>query len=147
MVFERAFFQKKVGIKFFKNKLDVLQTNGLILSFFFKVLGVSLYFLPDAIDKNHRLSGIYQLKVLKFVLQQTDNTIVLNPIFVLLPLVQDSFFKKFIRKKILFLLISASNFEKVLALSKEVITFHIGVFIIKVGLLSLEKSSGSTFLL
>ena len=116
-----------------------MQVRGPILYFFLLVLGIPLDLGPDVSYKQGEFSETLLKEGLKFVLNIGDSIIVFNLRFVLLPAKVNPVLKKQGCKRDAFVACGSGRVKMIFTLLIKVIALHMLAFIVKVGVLGLEK--------
>lgn len=112
-------------VKFYQDRLEMLQVRSLILYFFLLVLEISLNFCLDIGHKRDKFSKILLEKDLKFILNKGDGTVMFNLSLVLLLVEVDFILAKQGCIRHAFVVCHIGHIKIILALSTEVITFYI----------------------
>lgn len=116
----------------------MLQVESPILSFLLLVLRIPLDFSPNASYKDVEFFETLPEKDFEFVLSKGDGIVIFNLGLVLLPAEVDPILEERDRKEDALGARGISRVEMVLALSTEVVAFHIGATIVQVGVSRLE---------
>lgn len=120
--------------------MKVLYVESPILYFFLLILEFSLNFFPNISYKRDRFSKTLSKKNPKFVSNKKNGTLAFNLSLVLLPAEVDLILQEWGRKRVAFRVYSIGYIKIILALSTEIVAFHIWDLIIQVKITVLEGS-------